>query len=201
MSVAIKTEYDVFLSHGTHDTGIAGVVKNALSDADLEVFSVQSVKPENSFTELWRDALAECSAVVLILTRSTLGSSNLAFEVGAAMAWNKPIYVIHDGIADSEIPRYLDDLKLCQISNLPQIVKEIAKSQEPISEEDRETLMNVYEEFGIPTDQLLCKPLDLRELSEQYNKISHSILSGERLIRELIRLRKQGKLPRVLKRR
>ena len=117
------------------------------------------------------------------------------------MAWNKPIYVIYDGIADSEIPSYLDDLRLCQISHIPQIVEEIAKSQEPISEEDRKTLMNVYEEFGIPTDQLLCKPLDLRELSEQYNKTSHSNLSGERLIRELIRLRKQGKLPRVIKRR
>jgi hypothetical protein len=30
-------------------------------------------------------------------------------------------------------------------------------------------------------------------------RVSHSNLSGERLIRELIRLRKQGKLPRVIK--
>ena len=79
MSIAIKTEFDVFLSHGIYDTGIAGVVKNALSEAGLEVFSVQNIKPENSFTEIWRDALAECSAVVLILTRSTLDSSDLAF--------------------------------------------------------------------------------------------------------------------------
>ena len=199
MSIAIKTEFDVFLSHGVHDTGIAGVVKNALSEAGLEVFSDQNVKFGNSYTKIWRDALAECSAVVLILTRSTLDSSNLAFEVGAAMAWNKPIYVIYDGIADSEIPSYLDDLRLGQISNLPQIVKEIAKSQEPISEEGREKLMNVYEEFGVPTDQLQCKPLDLRELTEQYNKSSHSNLSAERLIRELIHLRKKGKLPRVIK--
>ncbi len=199
MSVAATTMHDVFLSHGAHDTGIAGLVKDALAQSDLEVFSIRELKPGEAFMTKMRQALAECNVVVIILTRSTLGSSNVAFEIGAAMAWNKPVYVLYDGISKNEIPSFLRDFRIFQISKLSKVVREIAEARQPFSDEDRESLVRVYEELGVATDQLLQKPVALHELSERYNSLTHSAVGGEKLVQELIRLRKQGKLPKVTK--
>lgn len=197
MSVATETIYDVFLSHGAQDKGLAQIVTRALDREGLEVFAVHEVTPGEEFLAKMRRELAQCSAFVLILTRSTLKSPNIAFEIGMAMAWNKPIYVLYDGITKKEIPGYLKEFNVLQVSKLPQVVREIAQSQQPFSEEDRDSLINVYQELGVPTDQLLGKPAALHELSQRYNDIASSHVSGERLVQELIRLRKQGKLPKM----
>lgn len=144
-----------------------------------------------------REALAECSAFVMILTRSTLESSNSAFEIGAAMAWNKPIFVLYDGLPKKEIPEYLKDFTVVQFTKLPQVVQEIANLQQQFSDDDRESLVQVYQNLGVPTDQLLIKPLALRDLSKKYDEVTHSTCAAERLVQELIRLRKQGKLPKI----
>ena len=198
MSIASKT-IDVFLSHGAHDTGIAGVVKRGLADAGLDVFSVHEVKPGKSFLADMRNALAECIGVIIVLTRSTLESSSIAFEIGAAMAWNKPVYVVYDGITTKEIPQYLREFRVCHISKILQIVEEISQSQQLFSDEDRESLMSVYQDFGVPTDQLLRKPLALHDLSKEFNQRTGANFAGEKLVQELIRLRKQGKLPKIKK--
>ena len=114
---------------------------------------------------------------MVLLTPESIQRQKVLNEIGMACATNRRIIPLMYHVDGGQIP---------------DIIK---------SEEDREAIMNVYGEFGIPTDQLQCKPFDLRELTEQYNKISHSNLSAERLIRELIRLRKPEKLPRVIKRR
>jgi hypothetical protein len=144
-----------------------------------------------------REALAESNAVIILLTRSTLQSSNIAFEVGFAMAWNKPVYVLFEGVSEQEIPAYLRDFHLAMLSELGRVVEDIAASRKPLSDEDREVLAQVYQDTGIPTDQLLRQPHSLHELSARYNEISNSTVPAERLVQELIRLRKQGRLPRL----
>lgn len=197
MSIATEVIYDVFLSHGVHDKGIADVVKRALAEEGFKVFAVDELKINGSAMAGIREALAECSAFVMILTRSTLESSNSAFEIGAAMAWNKPIFVLYDGLPKKEIPEYLKDFTVVQFTKLPQVVQEIANLQQQFSDDDRESLVQVYQNLGVPTDQLLIKPLALRDLSKKYDEVTHSTCAAERLVQELIRLRKQGKLPKI----
>lgn len=197
MSIATEVIYDVFLSHGTHDRGIADVVKRALAKEGFNVFAVDELKTNGSAMAGMREALAECSAFVMILTRSTLDSSSGAFEIGAAMAWNKPIFVLYDGLSNKEIPEYLKDFTVLQFTELPQVVRKIANLQQQFSDDDRESLVRVYQNLGVPTDQLLIKPLALRDLSKKYDKVTHSTCAAERLVQELIRLRKQGKLPKI----
>ena len=72
-----------------------------------------------------RDALSESSAMVILLTRSTLNSPYVPFEVGAAMGMEKPIFVVYDGIAPSEIPGFLRKYPTIPLSNLPDLVKQV----------------------------------------------------------------------------
>ncbi len=197
MSVATEAIYDVFVCHGTLDVGIADVVRRAFEAEQLEVFAVHEIIPDDSFMAEVRRALAECHAFVLLLTRSTLQSPDVALEIGMATAWNKPVYVLYDGIAKSEIPVYLNEFHVAPISHLDRIVKEIRGNQQPLTQEQLERLLKVYEEFGIPTDKLLTKPVALRELAHKYNRNGRTSIPAEKLIQELIRLRKQGKVPKL----
>ncbi len=197
MSTVQETLYDVFLSHGVHDTGIAEIVRKRLEASDLGVFAMDHIDAGIDLDLAVRSALAESSAVILILTRSTVGSPYIAFEVGAAMAWNKPIYVLYDGLANDDIPSYLRQFHVVGLGEAERIVNEIAKAKEPMSDAAKESLINIYEELGIPTDQLLRSPARVRDLSESFRERTESPVESERLLRELLRLRKQGKLPKI----
>jgi hypothetical protein len=197
MSIATETIYDVFLCHGPHDLGIARIVRDAFEEEDLEVFAVHEIRPDEAFLSELRWALAECHAMVLLLTHSTLGSPDVALEVGMATAWNKPVYVLFDGIAKSQIPHYLHEFHVLPVSKLHQVVKEIRESQQPLSTDQVQRLLKAYQDFAVPTDKLLVKPLLLRDLTQKYNRSTKGNVDAQKLIQELIRLRKQGKLPKV----
>lgn len=200
MSVAAEAIYDVFITHGARDRGIADLVSRKLADAGLEVYAVHDREPGEEVVSDMRWGLAGCSAFVVILTPSTLRSPNVAFEVGMALAWNKPIFVLYDGIAKSDIPSYLRDFRVASVSKLEQVIREIKKLPQPLSEGDRETLAEVYCDLGVPTDQLLGQPVRVRELADEFNKRTKATVGGEKLVQELIRLRKQGKLPKLKRR-
>src|SRR3954471_18817450 len=109
MSVATETTYDVFLSFNERDRGAADLIRHALSDAGLEAFCVDRIDVGADALPDLRRALAECSAVLFLLTGSSIRSQNVAFETGMALAWNKPIYVLFDGLELGEIPDYLQE--------------------------------------------------------------------------------------------
>lgn len=197
MSVATSTIYDVFITHGSRDRGIADLVGRALTDAGLEVYAIHESQPDEDELSEMRTELAGCSAFVVILTQSTVKSPNVAFEIGMALAWNKPVFVLFDGISKSDISQYLRGYRVASVSKLSQVVRDIKKVHEPFSESGRETLTDVYCDIGVATDRLLGQPLLVRELAEEYNKRTKSTLGGEKLVQELIRLRKQGKLPKL----
>ena len=198
MTVAAET-HDVFLIHGAQDLGFTSIVRSAFSEAGLDVYALDHLKPDESFLSEFRSELAECSAFMVILTRSTLDSQNVAVGIGAAMAWNKPVYILYDGISPKEIPSYLRDFHLVPLSKLPQVVAKIAKSRKPLSELERETLVNVYQDLALATDQLIVRPAAVDELWQKFHAETQSAVPPKRLVEELMRLRKQGKLPRLSK--
>jgi TIR domain len=186
---------DVFLIHGPRDRGIASIVRAALSDAGLDVYAVDHLKADEPFLSEFRSAMGECSASLLILTRSTLESQDVAVAIGAAMASNTPVYVLYDGIAPREIPAWLREFEIAPLAKLGWVVAEIAKSREPLSEQQRLSLVRVYETLGIPADQLVRRPVSMRELWNEFRDETNAALPAKRLVEELFRLRKQGALP------
>lgn len=197
MSVALETTYDVFLSFNQRDRGAADLVRHALSSVGLEAYTADSIEIGPEVIPELRRALAECDAVLFLVTSSSIRSQNIPYETGMALAWNKPIYILFDGVELSEIPAYLKEFRVRRLSEMDDVAREIADARQPLSEDARDALVEVYRELRIPTDQLLRKPLEMKALAEQFNSRTGIGTSGERLVQELIRLRKQGQLPRV----
>jgi hypothetical protein len=197
MTTATTPVYDVFLSHGAHDSGVAAIVVNSFREHGLGVYAVTTAPIGTDVQKQVREALADSSAAVILLTRSTINSPNVAFEVGAAMAWKKPVYVLYDGISPQEIPDFVKQFVVLPLSGLPKVVEHVRADQKPLTEEERETLAEVYQKMAVPTDQLLIEPSKLRRLTEEFNRQGRCNVKGEKLIQELIRLRKQGKMRKL----
>lgn len=197
MSVVTETTYDVFLSFSARDRGAAELVRQALFQAGLEAYTADSVAIGPEVLPELRRALAECSAVLFLLTTSSVRSQNVPYETGMALALNKPIYVLFDGLDSAEIPDYLKEFHVRRLSEMDEVAQEIADARQPLSDDLRDDLVGIYRKHGIPTDQLLRKPFELKTLADRFQQQTGTSVSGERLVQELIRLRKQGHLPRL----
>lgn len=187
---------DVFVSHGQHDTGLAELLNRALKEQGLSTWLVSTLEPSDQFESAIRNAMAECHAVVILLTPVMLNSQWLAVEVGAAIAWNKPIYVLYDGVALEQIPAYLSQFHVLPVSQISEVVRKISESRQPLSDQDRASLLRAYQETGLSADQILLQPRAVSDLSSRYRKLARTAIPGERLVKELLRMRKQGELPR-----
>lgn len=196
----IETTYDVFLTHDQADAGIAALVTREFELAGCGVFSQQALEPGDDFRKHLLDALLDSTAVVVLLTRSSIRSSFIAIEVGAALAWDRPVFVLYDGVTTEEVPSYLQQFKVIPLSKVREVVDTIKSLRRPMSDEQRDVLCEVYGEMRMPVDQLLFDPRRLRSLADEYRLRASVMVTGERLARELIRLRKQGKLPRIVDR-
>lgn len=187
---------DVFVSHGRHDTGLAELLNRALTEQGLSTWLVSSLETGDQWENAIRNTMAECHAVVVLLTPAMLESPWLAVEVGAAIAWDKPIYVLYDGVMLTQIPAFLSQFQALPVSRMSEVVSEISKSRQPLSEKDRASLVRAYQETGLSADQILLQPRAVSDLSSRYRKLSRTAIPGERLVKELLRMRKQGELPR-----
>lgn len=134
MSQCKKQITDVVVFHAPRDMEIVELLTQELIKAGLAVSCISTLKPDEDFLDQLRVSLVECHAVVILLTRSQMESPNLAVEVGAAMAWNKPIYVLHDGLSVSEIPDYLQRFHIRPLNRISEVVAEIAASRKPLSD-------------------------------------------------------------------
>lgn len=191
-----KKTHDIFLSYPFDLGAQAEKVAEAFEKAGLAVFAVPEAEPgQDVLQEMWQ-ALAESWAVVALVKPKTMPPA-VAVEIGAAAAWHKPIYILIDGEVSGSIPFDISQCSTFPISRIDTVLQLILKSRSPLNEEETEVLVKAYVEIGIPTDQLLMEPASMDRLNRMIWKQSELKLSGERMMQELLRLRKKGKLPRV----
>jgi hypothetical protein len=196
MSTQTVTTYDVFLSYPMTEAGLADQVARALEQAGLDVFWDHEIEAgESAQDATWR-ALAESAALIAILSSDSPVASNIAVEVGAFKAWRKPIYVIQAARGSIKVPSYLADCPVYPLSRVDDVVESIKRGLAPLSESDRDVLATIYGELGIPVDQLLTSPTAIEKLARDFNTNCGKRVAGERLVQELLRLRKRGSLPR-----
>ena len=196
MSSKPKT-YDVFLSYALSDRHTAEKIARVLREAGLDVFDASGLELGADVGDaIWR-ALGETEAFLAILPSDGAISANNVLELGAATAWRKPIFVVSPGNGSVPIPSYLAKYEIYPTSRIIDVINAIRKGQKPLSRRERDILSDLYVEMRTPTDQLLRRPALLEELAVKYSLRAKSPMSGERLLHEMMRLRKKGGWPAI----
>jgi len=195
----LKRTHDVFLSYPVDLAGQAKVVRKKFADAGLIVFAPSEIEPGyNVGDEIWQ-ALAESWAVVALI-KPGIVSTSLGIEIGAASAWQKPIYILTAGTGEHHIPKLISHYRMFKISEIEKLVQMVSKDLNPLNEQEKQALVKAYRSLGIPTDKLLMQPAHIDRLNKMLWRNSRLRLSGERIMQELLRLRKRGKLPKLIRR-
>lgn len=196
MATASKT-YDVFLSHSSSDRELAAEIARRLESAGLQAFYDVNLAPvEDVSSAIW-DALAECRALIAVISVDASPDAMGMVEIGAATAWNKPIYLVLNGPSSTRLPEALRSYNVFPRNRLDDVIQRIRTEFEPLTDDDRQVLADAYLDLNVSADQLSQSAKLLRELTTRFNRKTKKQLSGERLLSELLRLRKKGTLPRI----
>lgn len=145
----------VFLSHSHKDAGLASFVTTALESQGVGVFTVLDLSPGTQIAKAIRDDLVASTAVVILATPNSVSSQNLAFEAGMAMTVQKPIFVLYDGVALSELPKFISQYQVFPVSQSGQVSRQILSSQENLTEDEVALMVEAYQDLGVPLDQLV----------------------------------------------
>lgn len=192
--------YDVFIAYDRRDSEIAKGIAEVLRSYNLAVFvDIQQLSPAANLEDAIWQAMAESRALVVVLPEDA-GSAWLAFELGAAKAWNKPIYAVSASTTHRNLPAALRDISIIPPSRASEIALSIAGSADPLTEAEIKHVGAAYVATGLSVDQLLMQPQQLAKVVKQFNKKSGRRMAGEQVMWHLLRLRKQGKLPTLDKR-
>ena len=183
----------VFLSYAARDEAAALEASRTLQDGGCEVFSAGSTAHGDDVFGSVQDALVDTDAVVLIASPEAVASQWMAFELGAALAWGKPVYALSSG--GVPLPIYLQQTRVVRLSELSELAQALRREAQPLTDVERKILSSVYVGVGVPTDKLLMDPDAGARLVREYNQQSRSNVSLNRLGRELLHLRKLGRLP------
>jgi nucleoside 2-deoxyribosyltransferase len=185
--------YDVFLSYSARAGATAEGIKRACLDAGLTVFTPTDADPSEPLVDQLREGLADARAIFLVVGGTADVSSTSLVELGMALAWHKPVYVLLDGVAESALPEFLRAFQILPVSRLAHAIRSVQRD-EPFSDEEREILIELYGELGVVVDRLATQPAALNRLTRRFEHQTHSHRTADRLLRELLTLRKRGAL-------
>lgn len=186
---------NIFLSCSSRDKEAADEVIRALTEAEFDVFADADLQAGSTWRDAIRGAMLESDAFVVVASSDTADSPWLALEVGAAMGWGKPIHVVSTD--DGPLPVHLQHLQVTRLSDLPGLIRSVRRETRPLSRAERDLLTTIYVGVGVPTDKLMLDPDAATQLVEEFNRRTRTTTSADRLLRELLRLRKVGRLPRL----
>ena len=197
MTATATPTFDVFVSHSSRDRELAADIADRLKAEGLQPFHDASVPLGQDISSAIWDALAECHAFIVIVSPDSAPDAMGMVELGAATAWNKPIFVLLNGPASTPLPEALESYQVFPRNRLDEILAQIRRHLEPITKDERQVLTEIYRELGVPADRLGQSPRELQLLVKAFNTKAKKQLSGTRLLSELLRMRKQAKLPRL----
>ena len=196
MPVKTKIKPDVFISHAASDWVTASRLRRQLADFDIRAVYHRRKAGVEWQDMVWR-SLDEADAVIILLTEAGLKSPWITFEAGAAAGRQKSVYVVRFGVLERKIPKYLRRYRQFRWREVEKLAKSIQNASRPLSLADRRQLMERYAQLGVPSDRLLREPSVLDSLTEAFNRATGKALAPERVLQELIKLRKRAMLPVV----
>jgi len=193
--VDVSKTYDVYISHSASDANLATEVAKTCRANGLDAVTDAELLPGSNISDALWEALAESRALLTILPASG-PTPSMAIELGSARAWNKPIFGIVTDPSHAQLPSSLSGILLYPSGRMEDIIRAIRVSGLELSDDDRSHLAKIYTELGVPVDRLALEPTRLEELVKHFSSDTGKRMSGERLLSELLRMRKQGKLIR-----
>jgi hypothetical protein len=192
----LNKTYDVFLSYSLDLRKQARIVAAKLSEAGLAVFDISEIGPRYNLAEEMWQALAESWALIVLIKPGATPPS-VAVDIGAAAAWQKPVYIVTTTVGKYQLPKYFSQYEIVHLSGISNLIKSISKGRKPLTDEDRNALKKAYLKLRIPTDQLIREPRYVQKLQQMLRNEYRITISNERMMQELLRLRKSGRLARL----
>ena len=188
---------DVFISYAANDSALAEEIATYCRNAGLGPFTaLDSLPPGADWTDVVWESLAESRVLLLIISPAGL-TPRMTMEIGAASAWNKPILAIVTDPAVARLPFVAPDVRYYTLGNIQDVIEAIQANAHQLSDGDRDILARLYGEAGVPADQLATDPAALLKIVRGFKRATGKSATGERLLSEILRLRKQGKLKRT----
>jgi nucleoside 2-deoxyribosyltransferase len=128
----METKPRIFLSFSGHDRAAASAASQVLQDGGCDVFSAYDTTTplkvgDVQITDI-QEGLKKTDAVVLLASNDAVHSQWAAFELGAATALGKPMYVVVSG--GLPLPVFLQQTRIVQTSELPKLAR-MLRSQKP----------------------------------------------------------------------
>jgi len=195
-----KTASDIFLSYSANDRELALALAETFQANGLLPFVRDAVDTGKDLEDAIWEALAESWAVVVVISHDEL-SPLMWVEIGAARAWNKPLYVVVPDPTSVRLPVPLASATVLTPQGVDAIIREVKNANAAFTGDEINVLVELYAELGVPADRIALDPGYLALLTRQFHRRTHKQVSGERLVSALIRLRKQGRLPPIRQRR
>lgn len=202
MSKTTRPSPDAYLAHDASDSALAWAVADRLRTAGLTTASVH-LDGAGTFSldsQPFRRELFESFTLVVVLTPAFVRSGVLPFYLGVADATASPVYVLNADVPTADIPEYLRESRYViepLWDGVPRVVGEIAKASQPLDAAAVSALGRVYQEMGVAADRLVESSARRKDFARLFAEASGVRLPEFRLVREVIRLRKRGKLPRL----
>ena len=200
MANANRKTYDVFVSYSHGDAALASDVADACRASGLVCFTGDELPPGIDWQDALWEALAESQALVVILAPSG-PTPEMLVTIGAAQSWTKPIYAIVTDPSATHLLPALSKVPTFTSGRLPDVIRSIASDSRQFSDDDRSVLAGLYAEIGLSLERLMIDPRRLNSLAREFAKGTGKTVSGERLVSELLKLRKKGKLAKSRARR
>ncbi len=194
--VSDRKTFDVFLSHAISDAKFAAEVAANCRSAGLSVFATDDLPPGASVTDAIWEALAESLALLAILGPAG-PTPPMAIEIGAARAWSKPIFAITPDPSSARLPAAMAGVPLYTLGRIDDVIQSVKSSGRELTEGDRASLTQLYRESGVSVDRLALEPVSLSRLAGSFQATTGKAISGEQLLSEMLRMRKQGRLKRA----
>lgn len=184
---------DVFISHSSADAALASALADTCRANGLDALTHALLPPGAEAGDALWDALAESRALLVFLSPAGL-SPSMAIEVGAARAWNKPIFGLVTDPSLTQLPAGLTGVPLYPTARIEDVIQAIKVTGQELSDEDRSMLAAIYTDLGVSVDELALVPGELGKLVQRFTARAGKMVAGERLLSELLRMRKQGRL-------
>ena len=187
--------YDALITYSARDSALALTIAQSGRERQLEFCTDPLIVPGVGPSEVLRQVIAEIRELIVILRPSEL-TEWMTFEVGAAQGWNKPILAITPDPRRTSLLAALRGTELFPIGRVQDLIVEIERIVEQVTDDDRTFLSRLFTETGLTLDELADDSDRLEELAKRFKKGRHKAVSEDRLYSELLRLRKQGRLRR-----
>jgi hypothetical protein len=102
----------VFISYSHDDENVAQELRDSLRKKNLGWIDEARIAGGGAIRQKVKDSLQQASAIIVLVSKQSLKSEWVQFEIGAALAMNKPVIPILIGQTDAEtvLPDWLQGI-------------------------------------------------------------------------------------------